>query len=246
MARSSTPPQFRNPNLEEAGAISYACDFQVHAPPDWRDGPSGKSQEDYLRDDFLPRVFASGRNVIGVPQHNGIAADGGAKCVRDLARQLRSDGRLDIPIVFPGYELTSADQLQVILLAGPDENESRDLDVRIHQSLRLGQNGKQWHESALNMEALLTEARESFSDRLVRLVVATGHKGILEDGDAVTRNRELYRKCLELADGVILGGAFSQCHERVRRVLRGELAAYGSRRCPYLQSSDADSFNDLI
>ncbi len=245
VSSSAEAPTFRKAHIEAMGAKPYSCDFQVHAPPDWNDGLGAKSVDDYLAEEYLPKVFASGRQVIGVPQHNPIAASGGAKKVRDIARRLRSDGRADVPIVFPGYELTSSDQLQIILLANPDESACQDLDTRVSEALQLGQPGRQWHESGLTLEVILKEVRVRFRDRLLSLVVATGHKGILEDGHAVTRNRELYKKAYELADGMILSGAFTDCHEKAQRLLLGKIPDYGTDPCGFVQSSDAGTFSDL-
>lgn len=247
MSNSSTLARFRDPVLEQAGAVPYGCDFQVHAPPtDWPEyAGSGKNIEDYLREDFLPRVFASGRQVIGVPQHNAIGNEGGAKKIRDVARQLRASGTPNVPVVFPGYELTSADQIQLILLADPDLENVTDLDTRLHQSLRLGESGRAWHESAHSLEKILEEVHTRFPSTLLTLVVGNGHKGLLEDRDATNRNRENYKRTLVLADGVILSKTFAACHPKAQQVLRGELADYGARRCPYVQSSDARSFGDL-
>ena len=245
MPTSAQPTRFRDYSAESLGARAFSCDFQVHAPPDWRGEIGEKSTDDFIAEDYLPQVFASGRHVIGVPQHDAIENQGGAKRIRNIARRLRGEGRDDIPVVFPGYELTSADQLQVILLANPDEEQVSDLDTRVHQSLRLGLGRRQWHESALNLEQLLREVYDRFRDRLVILLVATGHKGILEDGDAVTRNRELYNKALGLADGVILAGPFADCHDTTQRLLLGQLTGYISPRAAYLQSSDAHTFDEL-
>jgi len=243
MSTSPAPARFRDPSTESMGARSFACDFQVHAPPDWRN-PASKSTEDFIAEEYLPRLFASGRQVVGVPQHNSIV-HGGARLVRDMAQRLRAGGRTEIPVVFPGYELTSSDQLQVILLTNPDEEDLKDLDTRVHHSLRLGLANKRWHESELNLEQLLAEVRQALSQRLVALVVATGHKGMLQDGDAVTRNRDSYRKALGLADGMILAGRLAECHDRAQRLLLGNLPDYRCPRAGYVQSSDARSFEEL-
>jgi ABC-type Mn2+/Zn2+ transport system ATPase subunit len=218
----------------------------MHAPTDWDEEMGSRQINDYIREEYLPRVFASGREVIGVPQHTPIAGTGGAKLVRDVAQRQRGEGSSNVPVVFPGYELTSSDQLQVVLLADPDERDLKDLDARVQERLELGRPGKNWHESSLPLEKLLLEAREKLRDKLVSLVVATGHKGILEDGKAVTKNRALYRQVLTLADGLILAGSFRNCHEKTQRLLKGELAEHGyPPAAAYLQSSDARAFAAL-
>ena len=91
MATSAQPTRFRDDSAESLGARVFSCDFQVHAPPDWRGEIGEKSTEDYIANDYLPQVFASGRQVIGVPQHDAISNQGEAKTIRDIARRLRSE-----------------------------------------------------------------------------------------------------------------------------------------------------------
>lgn len=234
---------FRDAEREKLGARPYACDFHLHAPPDWQDPTGSKSPEQFIEEDYLPKVFASGRQIIGIPQHNSIA-QGGAKIVRDVARRMLAAGRQDVPIVFPGYELTSSDQIQVILLANPDDNQIADLDTRVHESLVLQQG--QWHESGLALCDLLARVRERFPTRLLTLVVATGHKGLLEDRDTATRLRKVFNKAVGLTDGFIISKAFDELDGFIQRVLKGELDDYVSAAVPWVITSDARDFSALL
>jgi len=236
------PLQFKSASVELLGARPYTCDFHLHAPPDWRGSTFNKPIEQFIEEDFLPAIFKSGRQVIGIPQHRNMA-DGGTKVIRDIARRLYSVGRKDIPVVFPGYELTSADQIQVIILANPDENDTKDLDVRVSECLRLQQN--EWHESGHNLTELLSCVRDRFEDRLLTLVVATGHKGILEDKDTANRLRNTFATAAQLSDGFILSKPFSEIDDFAKRILSGECEKYISEPVPYLVTSDARTLEAL-
>jgi len=235
-------PTFRDTEHEKLGARPYACDFHLHTLPDWRDQTGNKPPDKFIEEDYLPRIFQSGRQVIGVPQHNSIG-QGGAKAVRDVARRMIAEGCQDIPVVFPGYELTSSDQIQVVLLANPDEEEINDLDTRVHQSLQLQQG--QWHESGLTLRELLEAVNDHFRQRLLALVVATGHKGIIEDRDTANRHRNLFREVVSLADGFIISKPFAEQDVFTRRVLSGELQDYTKSAVSWLQTSDARAFAAL-
>ncbi len=240
---SSENATFRDPVGETRGAMPYGCDFHMHGPPDWRDSLDGKSTENYVAQDYLPGVFRSGRHVIGVPQHGPICTDNNAKLIRDIARRLRADGDHAIPVVYPGYELTSSDQLQLVLLTDPDYQDLRDLDVRVHEALRLGAGN--WHESGLTLVQMLKVLRERFHDRLIALAVATGHKGLLEDRELANRNREAYKHAQEWADGFVLGKPVADHDKFVQRVLRGELSDYSEAPAAYVQTSDARALDAL-
>ncbi|CBE69910.1 MAG: hypothetical protein F9K13_07380 [Candidatus Methylomirabilis oxygeniifera] len=242
MTRNNSRVSFRDSDREKLGARPYACDFHLHAHPDWQDPTGNKPLDQFIEEDYLPRVFQSGRQVIGIPQHNSIF-HGGAKTVRDVARRMLAAGRQDVPVVFPGYELTSSDQIQVILLANPDDNEVNDLDTRVHESLELQQG--RWHESRLNLCSLLDRAHDRFRSRLIALVVATGHKGILEDRDTATRLRNIFRQVVGLADGFIISKPYTELDDFTKRVLNGELEDYTDAPVAWLQTSDARTFDAL-
>lgn len=87
MAASAQPIRFREDSAESLGARVFYCDFQVHAPPDWHGEIGEKSTDDFITDDYLPQVFAPGRQVIGFPPHDAIRNEGGAKRVKDIARR---------------------------------------------------------------------------------------------------------------------------------------------------------------
>lgn len=190
------------------------------------------STDEYVEKVLLPKVYASGRKVIGVPQHGPICQSG-AKPIRDIAQRLRADGNTEIPVVFPGYELKSKDQIQVILLADPDAQDLQTLDTRIQEALQL--RAREWHESNLPIEDLLKRVSERFKDELVSLVVATGHKGILEDRDIANRNREIMKETREVADGFILSKPFVLLDNFTQRVLQGREPDYGCK--PRLSSN---------
>lgn len=204
-------------------------DIHAHTPASYDFRGDDKNFEHWLK-----AAGAAGLDAVAVTDHN--SAEG-----IDRAREAAS--RLgNAPVIFPGVELTAADNSHLILIADPDDGQARVLHLLSKAQISPSERGKRESRSPMSVEQILDACGEDAV--IIAAHVNVSKVGILAKFGGQQRLTVLRHPNLAAVEINPDEGLGSLSEEDVRPWLNGSKAEVG-RKIPQIYSSDSHDANDI-
>lgn len=229
------------------GAIWKKSDFQIHTPRDrnWSGGPhlpGGTPAADKLRHewakDFIAKCLDLGITAIAITDHHDFCF---IPYVQKAASEIQDDNTR--PWVFPGVEITCNDGVQCLLLMDQETNLA-DCEAMFHGILKTVGSAPSIEKLGPNIGAdgcgreiqeVIREIRSTPQFNSCSIIIPhggqKGHKTILRTG--------MHNRFAELdMQGVYCEHRFEEFGKGELKILKGEVAEWGSRRLGVLTTGD--------
>ena len=205
------------------GSHWWRVDLHCHSPAshDFRPDPAS-SPPDWIG--WVEAARDAGLHAVAVTDHNTAA---GIEHLQKAAAQVENP-----PVLFPGVELTTADNCHLLLLMDPTRTATHVEDLLSRVEVPVDERGKQDGRSSLGVEQILKQCDD---DVLVVGAHVNGPRGLLEHSGQ--------RRSAELRSRRLAAAEVDPTLDVDRTWLDGSLPEIG-RRIPEVYSSDSHCFGE--
>jgi chromosome segregation protein len=229
----------------DKGARYFRCDFQVHSPRDnnWKgvQPTSTEGREAYAKR-FISACRTKGLDAVAITDHHDLCY---FPFIKAAAESETDSAGNPVPehrriVVFPGMELTLAVPCQALLIF--DADIPLELLPNLYPLLGVTQNHDEpVHVQASRLDAITTfdglcellDRNDYFRSRYIILpnVKEGGH------GTMMRQNFTTAYKTMPCVGGYV-DGSVTKIKDGTRRILDGQVEAYGNKRLGLFQTSD--------
>ena len=206
------------------GSRWWRVDFHTHSPASYDFG----SNEDRTNPDWTRWVKMGGAaclNAVAITDHNTAAG------ISELKQA--ANGLQDVPVLFPGVEITASDGVHLLLLMDPTSTQQHVEELLTRIDIPVNQRGRDIARSPFSVEQILDECE---NNALIVGAHVNGPDGLLQHGGqqrlAVLRHRNL--AAVEVDPGKEIDESW----------LDGRLPEIG-RKISQVWSSDGHDLNEL-